>query len=99
MAETPFPNKLPPYTPMSSLGHELGVMFGFMAACFVIMAVYTFIWRAAQRRNAEKDLARRKNLQAKGVMRHRDGNRVHEKMVDRHAIPANRAELPVHQAG
>ncbi|GAQ06163.1 hypothetical protein ALT_3484 [Aspergillus lentulus] len=39
------PNNTPPYTPMPSLGHELGVMFGFIVACLLIMAVYIYFWR------------------------------------------------------
>lgn len=39
------PNNIPPYTPMPSLGHELGVMFGFIVACLLIMAVYIYFWR------------------------------------------------------
>lgn len=35
----------PPYTPMSSLGHELGILFGFLGAGIVIMIAYTVIWQ------------------------------------------------------
>ncbi|RAK79273.1 uncharacterized protein BO72DRAFT_446555 [Aspergillus fijiensis CBS 313.89] len=35
---------IPPYTPMKSLGHELGILFGFLVACFVVMAVYVHFW-------------------------------------------------------
>lgn len=35
----------PPETPISSLGHELGIMFGFMAACLVIIGIYVLFWR------------------------------------------------------
>jgi hypothetical protein len=42
------PNNMPPYTPMPSLGHELGVMFGFIVACLLIMAVYIYFWRGMQ---------------------------------------------------
>lgn len=43
---TNLPENIPPYTPMSSLGHELGVLFGFLLACFVVMAVYIVLWRS-----------------------------------------------------
>ena len=33
------------YTPMTSLGRELGIMFAFIGACLVTMAVYAFAWR------------------------------------------------------
>lgn len=39
------PHNIPPYTPMTSLSHELGILFGFLAACFVVMGVYVFFWR------------------------------------------------------
>lgn len=34
----------PRYTPVS-LGRELGIMFGFIGACLVTMAAYSFAWR------------------------------------------------------
>ncbi|KAJ5102099.1 hypothetical protein NUU61_004321 [Penicillium alfredii] len=54
------PENYPPYTPMPSLGHELGIMFGFIGICLATMAVYTLFWRAAQHRAQAQDLARRK---------------------------------------
>ncbi|KAH1540660.1 hypothetical protein KXX57_006780, partial [Aspergillus fumigatus] len=56
------PNNTPPYTPMPSLGHELGVMFGFIVACLLIMAVYTYFWRAADRRDKQRDKDRQREL-------------------------------------
>lgn len=35
----------PPSTPMSSLGRELGIMFAFIGAGLVTMAIYTFAWK------------------------------------------------------
>lgn len=95
---------------MSSLGHELGIMFGFMAACLVVLAVYTVLWKgilpftirlytclmaatAAQRKSASDDLDRRKALQNKPPLRDRR-TAVHEKMLDRYALPFDLAELP-----
>ena len=43
--ETDTPHNIPPYTPMTSLGQELGVLFGFLSACLVVMAVYVYFWR------------------------------------------------------
>ncbi|OJJ51208.1 hypothetical protein ASPZODRAFT_12045 [Penicilliopsis zonata CBS 506.65] len=60
---------LPPYTPIKSLSHELGIMFAFIAACLAVVAVYAYFWRIAQHRNAEKELARRKELHARGLRR------------------------------
>jgi hypothetical protein len=37
--------KLPAYTPMESLGHELGIMFGFLAACIGTVGLYFVIWQ------------------------------------------------------
>lgn len=106
----------PPYTPMSSLGHELGILFGFLAACIAIMVIYTVVWQRTpslpsfstvaslinvtytviQRKTASRDLARRKDLHAKGF--HRDRAGIHEKMLDRYASPVHRAELPVDES-
>jgi hypothetical protein len=35
----------PPYTPMISLRHELGIMFGFAAACILTVVVYYIFWQ------------------------------------------------------
>lgn len=40
-------DEYPPYTPMPSLGHELGLMFGFLALCAIVMAAYVALWRGA----------------------------------------------------
>ncbi|KAE8380116.1 hypothetical protein BDV26DRAFT_258021 [Aspergillus bertholletiae] len=89
------PKNIPPFTPISSLGHELGVMFAFMAACFVVMGLYVFFWRAFERREAQREKARKERFTARGV---RDGRRdIPEKMYDnrRVELPANgRYELP-----
>ncbi|KAJ5811591.1 hypothetical protein N7474_007892 [Penicillium riverlandense] len=61
-----------PYTPMPSLGHELGIMFGFMGACAFTMVAYTLFWRAAQRRAKDEDLARRKAFHTRGTQRLHD---------------------------
>ncbi|KAE8342628.1 hypothetical protein BDV24DRAFT_130156 [Aspergillus arachidicola] len=86
---------IPPYTPMSSLGHELGVMFAFLAACFVIMGLYVFFWRAFERREAQREKARKERFTRRGVHQERSG--IPEKMYDnrRVELPANsRYELP-----
>ncbi|KAK6835303.1 hypothetical protein RU639_002279 [Aspergillus parasiticus] len=89
------PKNIPPYTPMSSLGHELGVMFAFLAACFVIMGLYVFFWRAFERRGAQREKARKERFTRRGVHHERSG--ILEKMYDnrRVELPANsRYELP-----
>jgi hypothetical protein len=40
--------KLPPYTPIESLGHELGIMFGFLAACIGTVGLYFVIWQGKE---------------------------------------------------
>ncbi|RAH49836.1 uncharacterized protein BO95DRAFT_246067 [Aspergillus brunneoviolaceus CBS 621.78] len=58
---------IPPYTPMKSLGHELGILFGFLVACFVVMAVYVHFWNAAERREAHRDKLRHQMLDTRRV--------------------------------
>jgi hypothetical protein len=36
----------PKFTPMPSLAHELGVMFGFIAACLFTMGLYFVLWQS-----------------------------------------------------
>lgn len=40
------PDEFPPYVPMPSLGHELGLMFGFFSLCLAVMAAYVVVWRS-----------------------------------------------------
>ncbi|KAJ5690581.1 hypothetical protein N7462_004973 [Penicillium macrosclerotiorum] len=47
----------PPYTPASSLGRELGIMFGFLGACAVTMGVYSLIWRCTSSPSCSPSLA------------------------------------------
>ncbi|KAJ5165983.1 hypothetical protein N7492_006279 [Penicillium capsulatum] len=61
----------PPYTP-ATLGRELGIMFAFVGACAVTMAVYSFFWRVPplispghQRRQNDQDRAHRRAFQAR----------------------------------
>jgi hypothetical protein len=35
----------PPYTPMPSLGRELGIMFGFIGATVFLVVMYFVIWQ------------------------------------------------------
>ncbi|PYI06799.1 hypothetical protein BO78DRAFT_418447 [Aspergillus sclerotiicarbonarius CBS 121057] len=79
-AETDTPSNIPPYTPMTSLGHELGVLFGFLSACFVVMAVYVYFWRAAEHREEHAQALRREMLLNRGIHHGRGG--IHEKMMN-----------------
>jgi hypothetical protein len=38
-------NEYPPYIPMPSLGHELGLMFGFLSLSIVVIGAYVALWR------------------------------------------------------
>ncbi|OJD12857.1 hypothetical protein AJ78_06607 [Emergomyces pasteurianus Ep9510] len=53
-----------PYTPVPSIGAELGIMFGFIMLSLVTMLLYWYFWQAAQKRNAAIEAARREALTA-----------------------------------
>ncbi|RAL04772.1 uncharacterized protein BO80DRAFT_441623 [Aspergillus ibericus CBS 121593] len=84
--ETDTPSNIPPYTPMTSLGHELGVLFGFLTACFVVMAVYVYFWRAAETREEHAQSLRREMLLNRGIHHGRGG--IHEKMMNQFSTTA-----------
>ncbi|PWY63571.1 hypothetical protein BO83DRAFT_411773 [Aspergillus eucalypticola CBS 122712] len=73
------PHNIPPYTPMTSLSHELGILFGFLAACFVVMGVYVFFWRAAEFREERAQTLRRQMLLTRGIHHGRGG--IREKFI------------------
>ncbi|RAK83366.1 hypothetical protein BO79DRAFT_161131 [Aspergillus costaricaensis CBS 115574] len=76
------PHNIPPYTPMTSLSHELGILFGFLAACFVVMGVYVFFWRAAEFREERAQTLRRQMLLTRGIHHGRGG--IGEKFITHH---------------
>ncbi|PLB40613.1 uncharacterized protein BDW47DRAFT_123625 [Aspergillus candidus] len=89
----------PPETPITSLGHELGIMFGFMAACVVIVVIYVIFWRAAEKREEAHQAHRRERLAAQHARDYqaRGGGGiggVHEKMADAEGSGERRVELP-----
>lgn len=45
MSQDDIRSSYPPYTPMSSLGRELGITFAFIGACLVTIAIYSVFWR------------------------------------------------------
>ncbi|EED12885.1 hypothetical protein TSTA_053960 [Talaromyces stipitatus ATCC 10500] len=59
-----------------SLRQELGIMFGFLAACILTVAVYYIFWQA-------RDEVRRKELRARGFHHERGG--YHDKALHRYA--------------
>lgn len=95
---------------MSSLGHELGIMFGFMAACLVVLAVYTVLWKGilpftiylstclmpatVAQRKSASDDLDRRKALQNKPPLRDRRNVVHEKMLDRYASPFDRSELP-----
>ncbi|KAJ5257063.1 hypothetical protein N7478_013167 [Penicillium angulare] len=64
----------PPYTPATSLGIELAIIFVFIAAMIGTIAIYTFFWKIHQRRNHEEHLARRKAFQSRAGCRANEFN-------------------------
>ncbi|KAL3445593.1 hypothetical protein BJX65DRAFT_309796 [Aspergillus insuetus] len=88
-------DNIPPYVDPSSvpIARELGILFGFLLASLVIMAIYTVLWRAFERREEDRDRLRKERLVAQGVHHGRGG--LHEKMLDQEVLRA-RAELPGH---
>ncbi|KAJ5178359.1 uncharacterized protein N7500_001058 [Penicillium coprophilum] len=60
-------DEYPPYTPMPSLNHELGLMFGFLSLFIVAMGAYIALWRISQTRLCAQDLARRRAYHEKNT--------------------------------
>ncbi|CAI7643789.1 unnamed protein product [Penicillium viridicatum] len=58
-------DEYPPYVPMPSLRHELGLMFGFLSLCIVVIGAYVALWRVYQTRLDAQDLAHRKSFRGK----------------------------------
>ncbi|KAL4980070.1 hypothetical protein BDW66DRAFT_147512 [Aspergillus desertorum] len=79
-------NNIPPEIPSSSvpIARELGILFGFLLASLVIMAVYAAIWRSIEHAEEEKNRVRRERLVAQGVHHGRGG--IHEKMLNQDAF-------------
>ncbi|KAL1628084.1 hypothetical protein SLS56_006014 [Neofusicoccum ribis] len=62
-------NKMECYVPMPSLGHELGIMFGFLALMVVCMAAYGVVWQVGNRRSLRKEQERIAALRASGHLK------------------------------
>ncbi|CAG8253952.1 unnamed protein product [Penicillium salamii] len=106
------PDEFPPYVPMPSLGHELGLIFDFFSLCLAVMAAYVVVWRISQSRFCAQDLARRKAIRNNRrvsrdpqlgttsitgkISPNPAGNETHEKMPNSYTIPEDLVELPVH---
>ncbi|KAJ6164931.1 hypothetical protein N7470_003603 [Penicillium chermesinum] len=48
------------YTPPSSVGREIGIMFAFIGAFLVTVVLYGLAWRIHQNRTHKEDIAHRK---------------------------------------
>ncbi|MCJ1464381.1 hypothetical protein MMC07_002994 [Pseudocyphellaria aurata] len=57
----------PPSHPPPPLGHDLGIMFGFMALFLISMGVYLVVWKAGNRRSEARETARREALGQRGI--------------------------------
>ncbi|KAI4117240.1 MAG: hypothetical protein LQ338_007587, partial [Usnochroma carphineum] len=57
----------PPYHPPSSLAHELGVMFTFIALFLIILVSYYYAWLWNNEREAKAEWLRREKLAAMGI--------------------------------
>ncbi|OJD21983.1 hypothetical protein ACJ73_06675 [Blastomyces percursus] len=64
-----------PYTPVPSIGAELGIMFGFILLSITTMLLYWYFWQAAQKRNAAIEAARREALTAQERLRQSEKQR------------------------
>jgi len=60
-------DKVTPYTPPPSVGHEIGVMFGFIGAFIVAMALYTVFWQVTNRREQRREAEKLRSRQELGV--------------------------------
>ncbi|KAI9755093.1 MAG: hypothetical protein M4579_004432 [Chaenotheca gracillima] len=52
---------------MTSTGHEIGVLFGFVAAIIVCGLAYWVVWVMANKRSARKEIDRRAALTEQGI--------------------------------
>ncbi|KAL5048195.1 hypothetical protein BDW71DRAFT_26451 [Aspergillus fruticulosus] len=86
-------NNIPPEIPSSSvpIARELGILFGFLLASLLIMAVYAVTWRGIERAEEEKDRVRRERLVAQGIHHGRGG--IHEKMLNQDVSMGQAGEL------
>ncbi|OJD29755.1 uncharacterized protein BKCO1_7300020 [Diplodia corticola] len=57
------------YVPMPSLGHELGIIFGFLALMLICMCAYGFAWQIGNRRSLRKEEERIAALRASGHLK------------------------------
>ncbi|KAK4984582.1 hypothetical protein LTR66_008452 [Elasticomyces elasticus] len=56
------------YVPPPSVGHEIGVMFGFLAVMALAMVAYGIAWQIGNRRSAREESERVEALRASGFL-------------------------------
>ncbi|KAB2576459.1 hypothetical protein BFW01_g10490 [Lasiodiplodia theobromae] len=69
MGECTAEDKRECYVPMPSLGHELGILFGFLALMLVCMLSYGVMWQVGNRRSLRKEEERIAALRAAGHLK------------------------------
>jgi len=57
-----------PYVPPPSIGHEIGVIFGFIAFMLLCMITYGFVWQVGNKRSQLKEAKRIEALRASGLL-------------------------------
>ncbi|KAF1990023.1 hypothetical protein K402DRAFT_390346 [Aulographum hederae CBS 113979] len=81
----------PGYVPPPSIGHEIGVMFGFIAAMLLSMVLYGVWWQYGNKRSLRKENERIAALRERGLIGEKSGVGYKEE-VPAQAAPAS--ELP-----
>ncbi|XTI87559.1 hypothetical protein V2W45_1211672, partial [Cenococcum geophilum] len=56
------------YVPPPSVGHEIGVIFGFITFMLLCMIAYGFIWQIGNKRSQNKEAERIEALRASGLL-------------------------------
>ncbi|KAF2681558.1 hypothetical protein K458DRAFT_391940 [Lentithecium fluviatile CBS 122367] len=57
------------YKPPPSIGHEMGVMFGFIVFMLVCSLIYGVVWQNGNKGSQLKETARIEKLRASGLLR------------------------------
>ncbi|KAF2736030.1 hypothetical protein EJ04DRAFT_562799 [Polyplosphaeria fusca] len=58
-----------PYRPPPSVGHEIGVMFGFIGFMLLCMVAYGVAWNIGNKKSQKKEADRIEKLRASGLLR------------------------------
>ncbi|KAF2259262.1 hypothetical protein CC78DRAFT_537198 [Lojkania enalia] len=57
------------YVPPPSVGHEIGVLFGFLGFMLVCMVIYGVVWTIGNKRSQRREAERVERLKASGLLR------------------------------